>query len=180
MDDDRTRWDERWSAAESRPATAPPAFGEAIEHFPTSGSAIDVACGDGAHSDWLIQRGLTVVGYDVSDVAVQRARLRFGADDDRAAFVVADLDHGLPPGPAVDLVLCHRFSARGLDAALVERLKPEGVLAVAVLSEVGAGPGRFRARPGELRERFGDVDDLEIVATYEGHGDAWLVARRRG
>jgi hypothetical protein len=63
-----------------------------------------------------------------------------------------------------------------LGQAIVDRLKPGGLLATAVLSEVGAEPGRFRARPGELREAFGS---MEILVEGEGKGMAWLIGRRR-
>lgn len=57
----------------------------------------------------------------------------------------------------------------------MERLAPGGLLAVAVLSEVGVGLGEFRARPGELRESFGK---LEILDQGEGDGMARILARR--
>lgn len=58
---------------------------------------------------------------------------------------------------------------------MIERLAPGGMLAVAVLSEIGAGPGEFRARPGELRDAFGT---LEIVDEGESGGIARILARR--
>lgn len=89
--------------------------------------------------------------------------------------MVHDLDAGLPDTPAMDLVLCYLFRDERLDRPLMELLRPGGVLAVTSLSEVGAGPGRFRARPGELREAFGS---LEITDEGEADGTAWIVARR--
>jgi hypothetical protein len=58
---------------------------------------------------------------------------------------------------------------------MVDRLKPGGMLATGVLSEVDAGPGRFRAKPGELRATFGS---LEILVEGEGDGMAWLIGRK--
>ena len=99
--------------------------------------------------------------------------LRSGVAD-RCKFEVWDLDDGLPPGPPVDLVVCHMYREPRLDRELVERLEPGGLLAMASLSEVGAGPGRFRALPGELRDAFAD---LELLAEGEGDGVAWLLGR---
>lgn len=48
------------------------------------------------------------------------------------------------------------------------------LLAIAVLSEVGAGPGPFRPAPGELTAAFAD---LEPIAAGEADGQAWLLAR---
>jgi hypothetical protein len=116
-------------------------------------------------------------GVDVSPVGIALARsltALYGLQD-RCRFDVFDLDDGLPPGPLVDLLLCHLFWDPRLDGAMIERLAPGGMLAVAVLSEVGAGPGEFRARPGELRDAFGT---LETVDEGERDGIAWILARR--
>jgi hypothetical protein len=116
-------------------------------------------------------------GVDVSPVGIALARsltTLYGLQD-RCRFDVFDLDAGLPAGPLVDLLLCHLFRDPRLDGAMIERLAPGGMLAVAVLSEVGAGPGEFRARPGELRAAFGT---LETVDEGERDGIAWILARR--
>ena len=180
---DRSRWDERY--ARQTPvaieAIGPPsAFADLAASFPPSGSALDVACGDGRGAAWLAGRGLQVLAVDGSTVAVDRARDlvdRAGLSE-RCRVEVADLDGGLPAGPSVDLVLCHLFNAPHLDRALVERVRPGGLLAVAVLSEVGAPPGRFRAAPGDLEERFGPFDDLAVLDSAEADGIARLLARR--
>jgi SAM-dependent methyltransferase len=126
---------------------------------------------------WLAKRGLDVWGVDVSPVAVELARTLAGAEDvaDRCRFDVVDLDDGLPAGPPVDLILCHLFRDARLDEDLVARLSPGGILAIAVLSETGAGPGPFRAEPGELTAAF---SPLEILASGEADGIAWLIGRR--
>jgi len=179
-EDDRARWDEKYV---QQGGPAPDAVGPAAvfaahrEAFPSAGEAIDVACGQGTGAVWLARRGLRVRGFDVSPVAVEQARAlaaHHGVDH-RCRFDVVDLDGGLPSGPPADVVYCARFRDPRLDAAMIERLTPGGLLAVTALSRVGGAAGRFRAEPGELRTAFGD---LEVVADGEGHGLAWLLARR--
>ena len=75
----------------------------------------------------------------------------------------------------MNLVLCHRFRDPRLDAQIIDRLAPGGLLAICVLSEVGATPGRFRAAPGELRTAFAALD---VLAAGQGDGQAWLLAAR--
>ena len=177
---DRLHWDAVYAArgeADGEPAV--PADFRAGEHwFPTTGRALDVACGRGAGAVWLARRGLAVWGLDVSPVAIEKARASAAQWQvaHRARFDVADLDDGLPPGPAVDVLTCHRFRAPDLTDALIDRLAVGGVLAVSVLSEVDAAPGRHRAAPGELLAAFGA---LEPLCSGEGHGIAWLLARKR-
>ncbi|MCV7377387.1 SAM-dependent methyltransferase [Mycobacterium alsense] len=175
-EEDRRRWDERH--ATRAPAGAVEAFlARHASVFPPAGLALDLACGQGLGAVWLARRGLDVSGYDVSAVAIGRAResARLAGVGERCRFEVFDLDDGLPPGPPADVILCHMFRDPRLDRAIVERLAPGGLLAIAALSEVGAAPGPFRAAPGELRTAFAE---LERVADGEGDGQAWLLARR--
>lgn len=176
---DRRRWDERYAVKgpPSLDSVAPPdVFARHAELFPTAGTALDLACGQGIGSVWLASRGLRVVAWDISPVALAHARdlARRAAVADRCRFDVVDFDGGLPAGAPADVILCWRFRDRRLDRAIVERLAPGGLLAIAVLSEVGAAPGPFRAAPGELTAAFAQ---LGIVAAGEGQGRAWLLAR---
>ncbi|MBU9765757.1 class I SAM-dependent methyltransferase [Mycobacterium sp. TNTM28] len=175
---DRLDWDTTYrgvdvAAGEPR---LPAVFAAHSDLFPTTGTALDIACGTGAASVWLARRGLRVHGMDVSPVAIGHCgelAVRHGVAE-LAQFGVVDLDGGLPAGPSVDVVLCHRFRDRRLYRPMIERLASGGILAVCVLSEVGAAPGRFRAAPGELRDAFAALD---VIDADEGGGQAWLLAR---
>lgn len=180
VEGDRLRWDERYARIEPPAVGAvavPDLFAAHADAFPSTGHALDLACGQGLGSVWLARRGLDVLGWDISAVAVGRARdlARRSGVGDRCRFEVVDLDGGLPAGPPVEVVLCHRFRDPRLDRAVVERLAPGGLLAVAVLSEVGRGPAPYRAAAGELPRAFAGLDVLD---TGEGEGRAWLLARR--
>lgn len=176
---DRIRWDDRYLNRPPDGEPGPPSSFVSYETlFPYAGTALDLACGQGQGSVWLARRGLDVWGLDVSAVAIDHARAladRCGVAE-RCRFDAVDLDDGLPPGPTADVIVCHRFRDRRLDRAIVERLAPGGLLAISVLSEVGAEPGPFRAAPGELLTAFAD---LEHLAAGEGAGRAWLLARAR-
>lgn len=177
--EDRHRWEDRYASQEPAQLEAiepPSLLAEYADVFPTSGNALDLACGQGLGSVWLARRGMQVLGVDISSVAIGQARdlARRSGLEARCRFDVLDLDERLPPGPAVDVILCHKFRDRRLDRVIIERLAPGGLLAIAVLSEVGATPGPFRAAPGELPAAFAELD---LVAAGEGRGYAWLLAR---
>jgi SAM-dependent methyltransferase len=177
---DRHRWDERYAAKGPPPLSSvapPPIFAGHAEVFPNAGRALDLACGQGAGSVWLARRGLQVVGLDISPVGISHARelAQRAAVGGRCRFDVVDFDGGLPTGTPVDLILCYKFRDPRLDRAIIERLSPGGLLAIAALSEVGAGPGPFRVEAGELPAAFAG---LELIDSGEGDGQAWLLARR--
>lgn len=179
-DDDRRRWDRRYT--ERGPAHLdevglPSPFRDFCDLFPTSGTGLDVACGQGGAGVWLAQRGLTVHGYDVSAVVVSQARelARLAGCAQRCHFEVVDLEAGLPLGPPADVIVCSRFRDPRLDDALIARLAPDGLLAVSALSEVGASPGRYRAVRGELARAFAGLD---VLAGAEADGLAWVLARK--
>lgn len=177
-DDDRESWDRRHAYATSiGPPGLPEVFAPFEHHFPTRGVALEVACGRGTMAVWLAQRGMDVLGVDVSPIAIDLARRLAVVSGvaDRCHFDVVDLDDGLPGGPQVDLLVCHMFRDRRLDQPMIDRLAPKGMLAVAALSEVGSVPGSFRARRGELREAF---EQLEVIAQGEADGTAWFLGRR--
>lgn len=179
--EDRLRWDGRYGAgdgpSEQPVPRLPSTFAPYEALFPSTGSAVEVACGCGETSVWLAARGMDVVGWDISPVALGRARrlaVRHGVSG-HCRFEEADLDHGLPAGPSADVIVCHMFRDRRLYRALLERLKGDGLLAIAVMSQVGTVPGAFRAVPGELARAF---RELSILAEGEGGGRAWLLGRR--
>lgn len=179
-DDDRLRWEERYrslSPVRADDIGLPAPFRRHVEAVPRCGTALDLACGRGTAAVWLAKRGMAVHAYDVSPTAVDAARAlaRSNGVATRCHIAVADLDDGLPHGDEVDVLLCSMFRAPALYGAMIDRVVCGGLLAVSVLSEVGASPGRYRAPAGELTRAFGA---LEIVTAGEGGGRAWLLARR--
>jgi SAM-dependent methyltransferase len=177
---DRLRWDERYATKgppTSSAVTPPDVLAHHVDIVPRAGAALDLACGQGIGAVWLALRGLAVVGLDISPVAIDQARdlaQRCGVGD-HCRFDVVDLDEGLPTGPPADVIVCHKFRDRRLDRAIIERLAPGGLLAIVALSEVGAGPGPFRAVAGELPAAFAELD---VIDAGEGDGQARLLARR--
>ena len=180
-EEDREFWDGKHArsllAPVIQPPPAPPLFAHVEDHFPTEGRALGIACGRGEGAVWLASRGLEYRGVDVSPVAIEMARSLVEAYgfEDRCRLEVWDLDRGLPPGDQVDVLFCHMFRDPRLYEPMIERVAPGGLIAVAVLSEVGGKRGDFRARPGELADAFGHLDVLD---QGEGDGVARLLALR--
>lgn len=182
--DDAARWDGRYSDHATPVVPSPPdAFADAelIERVPTVGTALDIACGLGAQTVWLAQRGLHVTSLDVSGEAVRRvdAAARSQRMADRVSVRVADLDDGLPGDLGVfDMVVCQRFRDPMIYASMVAHLRPGGLLVVTVLSRTGAtNPGAFHAPGGELRASF-DRDDCTVLHHREADGQESIIVER--
>jgi SAM-dependent methyltransferase len=180
-EEDRLRWDAKHSAdggsSDAVEPAIPAVFAPYHDLFPTAGFALDLACGRGATSVWLATLGLDVCGIDISPVALDRARDLAASRElsGHCRFYLADLDLGLPTSPPADVVVCHMFRAPRIYGPIIERLTDGGLLAIAVLSEVGAQPGPFQARAGELKAAFREFSE---IAGGEGEGRAWLLARK--
>lgn len=180
MRGDAERWDERWAGAPPGRPEPPDGLGSVSVDLPAAGRALDVACGLGGQVVWAAQRGLDVVGLDVSPVAVeatwQLARA-YGVAR-RVDVRVHDLDAGLPADLGrFDLVICQRFRAPGIVPALVAALADGGLAVLSVLSAVGAeAPGPHHAPPGELAAVV-RATDADVLLSTEGDGRAVVVAR---
>ncbi|MGB3481044.1 MAG: methyltransferase domain-containing protein [Mycobacterium sp.] len=151
----------------------PAIFVPFADEFPTTGHAVDVACGRGLTAIWLARRGMSVTGYDVSPVAIAAATelaAQCGVSQ-LCRFQVVDLDDGLPPGRELDVIVCHKFRDHRLDRPMLVRLAAGGLLAISALR----GAGAFRVADGELEEAFAD---LAVTASGTADDTAWLLGRR--
>ena len=146
--------------------------------MPRSGSALDLAAGDGRLARWAAERGLDVTALDISAVGLARI------DHPRVTVVQQDLalDPTLPEGAFALITLFH-YRQDSLWPAMRGALAPGAILLAEVATvtnlERHAHPSRrWLAEPGEL-ERL--AVDLEVVhydeAWREAQHTARLVAR---
>lgn len=153
------KWDKIYAPMSVEEGRYPAILDEARHLLPTSGRALDLACGAGAASIFLARHGFTVSAWDVSAVAVRkiddfakRTGLKIDAEtvDVRAAVI---------PENAFDVVVVSRFLERDICQALARSLRPGGILLYQTFS-VEFVPGGHRMNPafclvrGELLELF--------------------------
>ena len=169
---DADRWDARYRETVDREPGPPRAF--LVEHahlLPTQGWALDAAMGRGAAAGYLLQRGLNVIGVDISRVAVDAARRVWPC----LHALVADLTTFGLRDDSLDVIVNFYYLERSLWPQYRRILKPGGVLVIETLSlEMRAIHPEIEPAylldAGELERAFGD---WEILARREGwHTDA--------
>jgi 2-polyprenyl-3-methyl-5-hydroxy-6-metoxy-1,4-benzoquinol methylase len=184
-DFDRQKWNAKYQA---ELAPRDPSHGlVALDRFlPTSGKALDIACGAARHGIWLAQRGLTVTVADISAVALRLAQERAAERGVPITLLEIDLEvQAFPAGPW-DLIVSVCYLQRSIYVSYPAALAPGGTLVVIQptkrnLERHAKPPADFLLDEGELPRL---VRGLEIVhyaedwSADERH-DAVIVARRR-
>ena len=140
--------------------------------LPPAGLVFEAAMGLGGNAGYLLERGLRVVGVDVSDVAVRQVKRRLPA----LMAVIADLNNFCLPTKAFDVILNFYYLQRELWPVYKRALRPGGLLFIETmtLDMLQINPDTdpaYLLKPGELRAAF---EDLQILSYREG----WTHGRR--
>lgn len=137
--------------------------------IPAGGTVLDLACGGGRHTRYLLERGHQVVAVDVDTTGIEDLR---GRDD--LEIVEADLENQDWPfaGRLFDAIVVTNYLHRPLLPLLPQHLSHLGVIiydTFAVGNEAFGRPTNpdYLLEPRELLDAFST--DLVIVA-YE-HGE---------
>jgi tellurite methyltransferase len=183
---DANKWNERYQSGVESAFESPRDFLIAqAPHLPNGGLALDIAMGLGGNAGFLIERGLRVIGVDVSEVGVRRAKARWPS----LMGAVLDLGQYHWPPCAFDVILNFYYCQRALWPQYRAMLKPGGVLIMETLTieTLRARPDYnpdFLLQPGELRHAFSEWDVLVYREGWIELGDhapravASVVAKR--
>jgi tellurite methyltransferase len=189
---DADRWNSRYQGKDDIASDLPCSL--LVDHanlLPTHGLALDIAMGLGRNSAFLLNRGLQVIGVDISSVAVIHAKRDFPT----LLPVIADLEHFSIPSNKFDVILNILYLQRDLWLPIQRGLKPGGLLFMECLTVemLSAHPDidpTYLLKPGELQRACINSPlaiSLEILYYYEGwftsssahrRATAALIARR--
>jgi tellurite methyltransferase len=167
---DKQRWNERFVKF-PMPSEASALLSEALLHV-NAKRALDIACGTGRNTHFLIDRGIYVDAVDFSDYALEALR-----KDVKLNAIEADLDEYRIESQAYDVIVNVNFLARHLYSDIAQGLKKGGVLFfetfIIAHGEAYNQPSNpdFLLRKNELIEVF--QDDLETIF-YEERDDVNL------
>ena len=172
--------------------TPDPLLVEVIEsHAIAPGRTLEVGCGTGTNAIFLAQHGFDVLGIDISEVAVEKARAKAQG---RCHFEAVDFLAAAPAGGAFQFVVdrgCfHVFDEEGERARFAEKVAAELNEHGLWLSLIGSTEGAARDE-GPPRRSARDVinaiePSLEIVqlrstefTVFEEQLKSWLCLSRK-
>ncbi|SEB96714.1 Methyltransferase domain-containing protein [Paramicrobacterium humi] len=121
-EDRRTAWEERYNSSERIWSGAANAALVDVAGALEPGRALDLGCGEGADAIWLTGRGWRVTGVDISQTALDRARVdatTAGIEPRHIDWVCADLTTWQPEGSFDLASACFLHDTHGFERAPV-------------------------------------------------------------
>jgi len=181
-EDDKGRWDQLFSTHEY-------VFGKEAAEFLKSkaavipvGRALDIAMGEGRNAVFLAKKGFAVEGVDISEVAVQKAKLLARENSVEIRTTVADLNTYQIRPESYALIANIQYLQRSLIPQIKAGLRRGGYVIYEnpTVDELKRDPGRnlrrdYLLEKGELKRLF---SDLEIVEYSEGPGENGQIVAR--
>jgi SAM-dependent methyltransferase len=128
--------------------------------LPATGRALDLACGLGGNALLLAARGLDTWAWDISDIAVARVQAAAQQRGVTLHAEVRDVVACPPCAESFDVIVVSRFLERALVPALMEALRPAGLLFYQTFTQVTVGDVKgpmnpaYRLAPQELFRLF--------------------------
>lgn len=161
---DKERWNKKYQ--EDKIPQVPLELISTYSKLATGRQALDIACGMGRHSKYLVQEGFRVDALDISSVAIDNLQ---GIAHIRAKEV--DFDTYTLEKDKYDLIVCTYFLERKLFSQMIEALRPNGLILIETFlhsvdnERVPSNPA-FRLNEGELEATFDDRCELLHIVEF--------------
>lgn len=185
--DPKVYWDKKYAQDSYIFGKIPAKFLSANYHFiPGGAKVLDVGMGEGRNAVFLARKGYTVVGVDISAVAVRKAKKLADEFGVRINTVVAPMQKFNPGKESYDAIICFYYVDRALNKRLMEWLKPGGILIYESHSELQKTiPGNesydeaYLLKPGELLTMFKGYKVLKFEEpTHQGEYTASIIVEK--
>jgi len=166
--EDKERWDKKY-----KNNLIPTKVVEVVEKYAklaTGKSALDIACGMGRNSKFLVSEGFNVHALDISDVAIKSLD---GIENIRAEEV--DFDSYTLKENAYDLIICTYYLNRDLFPQIEKALKDDGLFIFQTFmhhadnTKVPSNRS-FLLEEGELEVTFDDRYELLHISEFMEEG----------
>ena len=121
------KWNDRYRDRTTRPSAAS-VLADNRHLLPSTGRALDLACGMGGNALLLAQHGLETHAWDISDIALERLQQQAHQQNLPLQTHVRDVTQDrLAPG-SFDVIVISRFLERDLAPSIIQALNPNGLL----------------------------------------------------
>jgi len=162
---DKERWDEKHSK-DMMPHTPIKHVSEYAQ-IATGKQALDIACGNGRHSKYMVSLGFKVDALDISSVAIEQLQ-----NIPHINAIEVDFDTYTLKEEKYDLIVCTYFLERKLFPQMVKALKPNGIIIMETFlhdegnERVASNPA-FRLNKGELESYFKQSCELLHINEWQ-------------
>ncbi len=127
---DKERWNQKYDTEKYIFGTQPVQFLKEHLNLLPKGRALDIAMGEGRNGVYLATQGFDVLGLDISEKGLQKARQLARANNVSIQTRVVDLENHTLEKNAYDVIICTYYMQRDLFPQFKEALKPGGMALV--------------------------------------------------
>lgn len=158
-DPTQEKWDKIYGKSREQVVPAMAVVQENLHLLPASGVGLELACGLAANSFALAEHGFEMDAWDISPVAIQQVNRRAAVESVLVKGVARDVIKQPPEDEYYDLVVVSHFLDRNIVPAIVNCLKPGGLVLYQTftqtrVSESGPSNMEFRLADNELLHLF--------------------------
>jgi tellurite methyltransferase len=159
------KWDGRFRAEECVLGAGPSVYLaeniELIKSIVPGRRVIDIACGEGRNSIFLAKHGFDVLGLDISEAGLEKARGWMEREGLTVDFRLVNMEDYVFT-EKYDLIVNFNFLLRDLIPKAVDALHPRGIIVFDTLVDSPHVPNthkkEFLLKPGELLRIFQEFD----------------------
>jgi 2-polyprenyl-3-methyl-5-hydroxy-6-metoxy-1,4-benzoquinol methylase len=127
-EDDKNRWNNRYNTGEYLYGKEPLKFLKEKLDILVRGKALVLAMGEGRNAVFLAGNGFDVDGCDISEKAIEKAKLFARESGVTLNAFVADLEEYKIPVNTYDLITCFYYTQRSLIPQIKDGLKKGGMV----------------------------------------------------
>lgn len=173
---DKDRWNEKYGTEAYIFGTEPVAFLKQNIQLLPKGKALDIAMGEGRNGVYLATQGFEVVGVDISEKGLAKARQLAKQNGVTIETRVVDLEGHQLEKNAYDVILLMYYMQRDLWPQIRDALKPGGMAVIETYNVDHLKHQKFNPKwllnTNELLDAFRDMKIIRYQA-YEDEDQAY-------